>query len=132
MAKAKRVKQLNITMPNKAGLLSEISSAIAGAKVDISAICAYEMDRKAYFMAVTESNAKTKKALAPLKAVIEEEDVVMVELPNKVGSLQQVAKKIADAGIDIIYIYATAGTGKLSYCVFKSVDDKKAIRVLNK
>ena len=32
MAKAKRVKQLNFTIPNKAGLLSEITTAVTGGK----------------------------------------------------------------------------------------------------
>jgi hypothetical protein len=49
-----------------------------------------------------------------------------------VGALQKVAQKIGDAGIDIIYMYGTAGAGKSPICVFKTVDDKKAIKVINK
>ena len=55
-----------------------------------------------------------------------------MEIPNKVGELQKVAKKIADAGIDIYYMYGTVGTGKSSLCVFKTADDNKAIKVINK
>lgn len=132
MAKAKKSKQLSITMPDRVGLLSEISTAISNAKVNMYAICAYGMEGKAYFMVVTDSNAKAKKALSPLGGEIEEEDVVTVEMPNRVGELQKVAKKIADAGINIIYMYGTAGTGKSSICVFKTADDKKAIKVINK
>ncbi len=132
MAKAKKVKQLSFIMPNKVGLLSEIGTALAGAKVNITAICAYGMENKAYFMLVTESNAKAKKALGPLKVKIEEEDVITVEMPNKVGELQKVAEKIADAGIDIYYMYGTVGTGKSSICVFKTANDNKAIKVIDK
>lgn len=132
MAKAKKAKQLSLTMPNKVGLLSEVSAVIAGAKVNINAICAYEMEDKAYFMLITENNAKAKNVLSPLGAEIEEEDVISVDLPNKVGELQKVAKKIADAGIDINYLYGTVGTGKSSICVFKTADDSKAIKVINK
>lgn len=130
MAKAKKVKQLSFIMPNRVGLLSELSMAIAKEKVNINAICAYEMEDKAYFMMITDSNAKAKKALSPLGAWVQEEDVIAVELPNKVGELQKVAKKIADSGIDIRYMYGTAGTGKSSICVFKTEDDKKATRVI--
>jgi hypothetical protein len=132
MAKAKKLKQLSFVMPNKVGLLSEITTAVAGAHVNITAICAYGMGKKAYFMLLTESNAKAIKALGSFKTKVEEEDVVSVELPNKVGELQNVAQKIADAGIDIFYIYGTAGTGKSSICVLKTADDNKAIRVMNK
>jgi len=132
MAKAKKSKQLSFTMPNRVGLLSEISSAVADAKINIDAVHAYEVEDKACFMLITDSNAKTKKALSPLGVEIEEEDVVTVEIPNKVGELQKVAKRIADAGININYIYGTAGAGRLSTCVFKTADDKKAIKVINK
>lgn len=132
MAKAKKSRQLSFTMPNRVGLLLEVSTAIAKAKVNINAICAYEMENKAYFMLITESNAKAKKALAPLGVEIEEEDVISVDLPNKVGEMQKVAKKIAEAGIDINYMYGTAGTGKSSICVFKTANDSKAIKVINK
>lgn len=132
MAKAKKSKQLSLTMPNRVGLLSEVTTALSGAKVDIRAICAYAMEDKAYFMLLTDSNAKAKKALSSAGAQIAEEDVVTVEMLNRVGELQKVAKKIADAGIDISYMYGTAGTGKSSICVFKTADDKKAIKVINK
>jgi hypothetical protein len=45
--------------------------------------------------------------------------------------LQKVAKKIADAGVDIEYMYATTGGGKAT-CVFKTADDQKAIKIIRK
>lgn len=132
MAKARKAKEISFTIANKVGLLSEVTTAIAGAKVNIAAICAYAMESSAYFMLTTDSNAKAKKALAPLGVAIEEKDVVEVEVPNKPGELQKVAKKIAGAGIDIEYMYATAGAGKTATCVFETADDKKAIKVINK
>jgi hypothetical protein len=132
MAKAKKSKQLSFTMPNRVGLLSEISTTIANAKVNINAICAYEMEDKAYFVLITDKNAKAKRALGPWGIEIKEEDVVAVEMPNRAGELLKVAKKVADAGINIKYMYGTAGAGKSSICVFKTADDKKAIKVINK
>ena len=132
MAKARKAKELSFTMPNKAGLLSEVSRAIAGAGVNITAICAYAMGNTAYFMLTTASNVKAKKALVPLSVAVEERDVVEVELLNRPGELQKVAKRIANAGIDIEYMYATAGAGKSTTCIFKTADDKNTIKVINK
>lgn len=132
MARAKKVKQLSFTLPTRAGLLSDVTSAIADAKVNITAICAYEMAKNAYFMLTTDSAAKAKKCLAFLRIGIEIEDVVVVEMPNKVGELKKVAKRIADAGINIDYMYGTAAEGKSSTCIFKTSDDRKAIKVINK
>jgi len=132
MAKARKVKEISFTMSDKVGLLSEVTTAVAKAKVNITAICAYAMENSATFMLTTDSNTKAKKALAPLSVTIEEADVVEVEVPNKSGELQKVAKKIADGGIDIQYMYATAGKGKTATCIFKTADDVKAIKVINK
>jgi hypothetical protein len=132
MAKARKAKEISFIIPNKAGLLSEVSRAISGASVNITAICAYAMGDTAYFMLTTASNVKTKKALEPWGVLIEERDVVEVELLNRPGELQKVAKRIADAGIDIEYMYATAGAGKSTTCVFKTANDMKAIKVINK
>lgn len=132
MAKARKSKQVSFTMPDRVGLLSEITTAIAKVKVNITAICAYEMEDKAFFMLSTDANARAKKALGQFGVEIREDDVISVDLPNKVGELQKVAKKIADAGININYMYGTASAGKSSICVFKTADDKKAIKLINK
>jgi hypothetical protein len=132
MAKAKRAKQLSFSMPDRAGLLSEVTTAVTKAKVNITAICAYAMDNKAFFMLNTDSSAKARKAIASLGVAVEEEDVVSVEMANKVGELQKVAKRIADAEINIGYMYGTAATGKSSTCIFKTSDDKKATKIINK
>jgi hypothetical protein len=132
MTRARKVKEISFTMPNKVGLLSEVTTAVAGAKVNITAICAYAMENSAHFMLTVDSNAKAKKALALLGVGIEERDVVEVEMPNKSGELQKVAKKIADAGINIEYIYGTAEAGKMAPCVLKTSDDQKMIKIINK
>ena len=132
MTRARKVKEISFTMSNKVGLLSEVTAAITGAKVNITAICAYAMEDSATFMLTTDSNAKAKKALTALGITIEEKDVVAAEVPDKPGELQKVAKRIANAGIDIEYMYATAGKGKTATCLFKTTDDSKTVKVINK
>ncbi|MEK6690406.1 MAG: ACT domain-containing protein [Nitrospirota bacterium] len=132
MAKAKKAKQCSFTLQNRAGLLSEVTTALARAKVNINAICAYEWEEKAVFMLSTDSPAKTKRVLAPLGIEIKEEDVVAVEMSNKVGELQKVAKRVGDAGMNINYIFGTTSAGKSSICILKTEDDKRAIGLINK
>lgn len=132
MAKASKVKQLSFSMPDRVGLLSEVTLALARAKVNINALCAYEVESTACFSLSADSAAKAKKALAPLGVEILEEEVVGVEMPNQPGELQKVAKRLAEAGINIEYVYGTAGAGKSSICVFKTSDDKKTLKLINK
>ncbi len=132
MATAKKAKQLSIEIPNSVGLLAAVGTALSKAKVNIEALCAYEMGGTAYFMLIIDEAAKGKKALATLGGKIIVDDVIAVEIPNKIGAIERMAGKIADAGIDIVYVYGTAGNCRNPLCVIKTVDDKKALKILNK
>ena len=132
MAQAKKVKEISFTMPNRIGLLSELTAAVSKAKINITAICAYGMGNTAFFMLTTNINAKAKKALSPLGITVEERDVVEVVVPDRPGELEKVSKRIADAGIDIEYMYATASSSKAETCIFMTADNNKAIKVINK
>jgi hypothetical protein len=132
MAKASKAQQIIFSVPNRVGLLSEVSTALSAAKVSITAFAGYEMDNHAYFMMITDNNAKAKKVLAKLGIATQDQDVLMVEMPNKVGEIAKLSGATASAGIDILESYGTAGSGKASVLVLKTTDDKKALKLLNK
>lgn len=131
MVKAIKAKQLSFSLPSKIGLLSEVSSFITAAKINIEAICAYEMSEQGFFMLMTDNHTKTKKILSHMGATVSVDDIITVEMPNKVGELQKIAKKFSDAGIDINYIYGSPMKGKMTL-ILKTANDKKALNVLNK
>jgi hypothetical protein len=131
MAKAKKIIQLSFSLPNRIGLLSELSSFLTAAKVNIEAICAYGMGDEGYFMIITDNNTKAKKVISQMGAEVKAEKVIVAEMPNRVGQLRQVAKQISDAGVDIHYVYGSPVRGKMTV-IFKTADDKKALKALNK
>jgi hypothetical protein len=129
MTKATKLKQLSFTLPDRIGLLSEVAAFITAAKINIEAICAYGMGDEGRFMIITDNNAKAKKVLSQMGAEVNSEDVIAVEVPNKIGQLQQTARKISDAGIDIAYVYGSPVKNKMTL-IFKTADDKKALKAL--
>jgi hypothetical protein len=131
MAKAVKQKQLTFILPNRVGLLSEVTTFLANGKINIEALCAYGMDQEGVFMIITDNNAKAKKILTQMGAEVEVEEVIVVELPNKPGQLQKVAKKVSEADVDIQYVYGSPSKGKMSI-VFKTADDKKILNALKK
>jgi hypothetical protein len=132
MAKAIKVKQLLFSLPNNVGLLMEITEALAKAKINVEAICAYAWEElDASFMMVTDNNTKAKKVLSKMGAKVELEDVLALEVPNKVGELNKATKKIAFDGIDIYYLYGSPAKGKMTL-IFKTENDKKALKALAK
>ncbi|MBL7156775.1 MAG: hypothetical protein ISS92_01290 [Candidatus Omnitrophica bacterium] len=129
MANAKKVKEILATTENKVGKLAEFSSVITGAGVNITAVSAYGMEGKAHFMAVTSDNAKAIKALSGKGYEVKEEDVVELQLENKVGALEAMGKKLAGANIDLNYIYGSVSDGS-SAIILSSNNNDKAIGVL--
>ncbi len=132
MAKAVKVKLLSFEVKDRSGLLSEVTTALAGAKVNITAICAYAWDGTAFFDMTADNAAKAKKALTALRYKVDEEEIISVEMPNKVGELQKVAKVLAGAGINITYMYGTTSSGRTSTALFSTSDNRKALGLINR
>lgn len=110
MTKCSKGKELIITTEDKVGMLAEVTSAIAGQGVNISAVCAYSMEGKAIFMLLTSDYKKAKSAAASKGWKAEESDVVVVELPDKVGAAKEIADKLKAKGVNLRYIYGTTCT----------------------
>ncbi len=130
MAKAYKINQLTLTMPDRVGLLNEITKALAGANINITAVRAHGIAGNAEFMLLTDDNDKARDALTSSGFDVGEEAAVAVELINQPGELQSVASKIAEAGININYSYGTTGVGEYAICIFKTSDDDKTIEVV--
>ena len=104
---------------------------MAGAKLEITALCAMDAGAAAEFLLVSDSAAKARKALASLGVEIREEEAVRIDLTNKPGRLYKVTRKLADAGINIRRSWATAFGGKTASCVLMTSDDAKAVSIVN-
>jgi hypothetical protein len=87
------------------------------------------MGDEGYFMIVTDHSAKAKKVISQMGAEVKVEEVLAVEMPNKVGQLRETAKKISDAGVDIHTVYGSPVRGRMTV-IFKTADDKKALKAL--
>lgn len=131
MAKAYKVRQLTFSLPNRIGLLSELTTFLTAARINIEAIAAYGKGEEGRFMLITDNNPKAKKLMAHMGVEVETEDAIAVEVLNQVGQLQQVAKRISDAGIDILYIFGSPIRGKMTL-IAKTGNDRKALRILNR
>ncbi|HNU84258.1 MAG: ACT domain-containing protein [Pseudomonadota bacterium] len=131
MFKIMKLKQLAFVVPNRVGLLSELTTFLANGKINIEALCAYGRGPEGVFMIVTDNNAKAKKILTQMGAEVKTEEVIAVELPNRPGQLQKVARKVSEADVDIQYVYVSPAKGRMTV-VFKTADDKKILRALKK
>ncbi len=123
--------QFSIFMVNKPGVLAQVLSEFAEAKINIVALTMMDSVEHGVMRVVAGSPEKTRKVLAKLNMPSNESEVLCVNLPNKSGAFAAVAQKLAESHINISYAYCTAGArGGRTTGILKVADVKKAMKVL--
>ena len=108
---AYKAKEVVVQLKNTPGAGAEVFAALAEAKVNMDAMVGYkESARKAAVHFIPSDFAKAKQVLKKAGFKAAAIDVVVVEMPNKAGSLAEVSAKLAAKKINIHYAYATAAT----------------------
>jgi hypothetical protein len=131
MAKTTLCKEVIVTCPNKVGTLAKVTTALAEAKVNVDACCCYTQDgTTCNFHLVTSDTAKTTDLCKKAGWTCKENAVVCCELNNKPGTLADAANKLAQAGVDTEYCWATTGNGSTTKVFFCTKDNNKAAKVL--
>ncbi len=131
MATIAKAKQLIVQGKNRVGLLADIATTLAAAKVNMNATCCYCMGDEATFLIIADKPAAAKKALGQAGLAVSEASVIQVDVSNKPGELAEIARKISGAGVDIDYVYATAA-GRNAAVIIKSKDDANALKALRR
>jgi len=106
-AKAEISRQLMVKVKDSIGTLAEITGAISSSNINQIAICAYAIGDDVALMFVTEDNNAARKLLEEKGYVVEEEEVVLLSMSNEPGALQTITDKIAEAGIDLQFLYGS-------------------------
>ncbi len=107
MITAELGKQLMIRVEDHVGTLAEITNLVSPSGINMIALCAYAVGKTVAIMLVTDDNNATKKLLQKKGYRVEEEEIILLTVDNKPGSLQRVIDKIAQAGIDLRLIYGS-------------------------
>jgi len=133
MSKARAGKEIHAVAENKIGTLADISQWLADKGVNIKAVCAYADSGKAHFLFVTSDNKKAMDILRSKEIEVTEDEVVVVEMLDKVGMLKDMTKKLKSTDVDIKHIYGTTPgvPNAPSIVVFDADDNKKAINAIN-
>ncbi len=115
---------------DKVGRLAEVTDKIKEAGVNICCICAWVEGDRGKLLLVAEDPDKACECLHEICDRCEWGEVVCVKAPNEVGALNAIAHKLADAGIGIEIVFATAGHGDEGIIVLNTTDNAKAVEIL--
>ena len=117
--------QLQIEVADEVGMLAAVTDALKAGGVNIRAAVAWVDGANGHMRMVTDDNERAAQVIAPVVTSCGVAEVVCAGLPNEVGALNVVSRKLADAGIGINLMYASASGGE-ALVVLETTDNLKA------
>ena len=125
--------QFSVFLVNKPGVLAQVTSALAKAKVNIVALSMMESSEHGVLRVVCDNADKAREVLKRHHDHWTETEVLSLALRNEPGVLAGVAEELAEAHINISYAYTSGGApGGRTTCILKVADEKRAMKLLEK
>jgi hypothetical protein len=108
---AHHLKDLTIELEEKVGTVAAAAEALGKAGVNIEGICGFVVGGKGVGHVLVADPGKAREALQSAGArVTAEQDVLVMEIEDRPGSLGQLTRKIADAGVNLNTVYLATKT----------------------
>lgn len=100
-------KQFTLYLENKPGVLAAVTKKLATAGVNIEGLSVSESTDVGLVQIVVSNVAATKKVLNAGKVPFSIQDISLITLPNRPGSLCELVTMLAKQQVNINYVYAT-------------------------
>ena len=125
------VKQLSVFIQNKSGKIASVTRTLYENGIDIRALSIADTADFGILRMLVSDVEKAREALAKENCIVSVNEVDVVLVPDRPGGLAEVLQKMADACIDIEYMYSlfTHIEGK-AYIVFRVAEAEKFITLL--
>lgn len=125
-------RQLAVFLDNRPGTLARLCDALSEAKINIWAISTSDTVDHIVVRMVTSDPDKALGVLEERGTLVTTTEVLMLDGNNKTGSLAAIAHALANAGVNIEYIYsATSPNAQKGLLILRVSDPKKALKLLN-
>ena len=123
--------QISVFLENRAGQLSSVTELLAQNSVDMQALNIAETADYGVLRLIVDAPLKAAALLREQGFIVRETPVVQAPVPDRPGGLNCVLRTIAEAEIDIEYMYSVLGQRNgLAYMVFRVADVERLDAVL--
>ncbi|MBP0973085.1 MAG: ACT domain-containing protein [Oscillospiraceae bacterium] len=123
--------QLSIFMENKPGQLVKVTDTLSAANIDIRAMSLADTQDFGIVRMIVNDSVKAQAALREKGFMSTITKVMCIAMNDQPGGLGAVTKLLADADVNIDYLYACITViGKDAYIVLHVDNEKKATEVL--
>jgi hypothetical protein len=104
-------KDLTVPLEDQPGSLAKVGEALGKAGVNIEGICGVTVEGKGVIHLLVEDAVKARRALeANHIEVSKETDVVVLVIEDRPGVLGNVARRLANAGVNLRLAYLASST----------------------
>ena len=115
--------QVSVTMENAPGQLERLCRVLAQAKVNIRGISVSDATDLSTIRLLVSDPAAAEEALKEAGLPCITQDVLVLELDDKPGSLEAVAARLSASGVNIQYVYGSGDRGRGKAILILRVDD---------
>ncbi len=104
-------KDLTVLLEDRPGTLADLGEALGNAGINIDGMCGFPCEGKGVIHILVEDPAGARRALEDVGLeVSSERDVLLFEAEDRPGMLGEVARKIANSGVNVDLIYKATQT----------------------
>lgn len=126
-----KVSQLSVFIENKSGRLADVTRALADANINIRALSIADTIDYGLLRLIVNDPINAKRVLADAAFTVTLTEVIAVEVPDRPGGLAGIIDILAQAGLNIEYMYAFVGkSGENAIVIFRIERVDEAIRIL--
>jgi hypothetical protein len=119
-----------IPLTHRPGELARVTHALARGGVNLKSVAAMALGNQGLLRFIADDVEAARKALNEGSIRFEESEIVTVLLENRAGELEDVADKLAKAGLNLQAAYVVGLEGDLVELALAVDDPKKAKKVL--
>lgn len=118
--------QLAVFLDNRPGMLARTCQALAKAQVNIRALSIQDAVDHAIIRMVVDKPKEAERVLTTLHTLVQRRDVIVLDVPNRIGELAKIAERLAEAGINLEYAYCTSATAHSEGAIVLRTNDLEA------
>lgn len=108
------MKDLTVMLEDRPGELARLGEATGGAGINIEGMSATVGEGRGVIHLLVEDADATRSALQDAGIDVSgERDVLVVDVEDRPGTMGEVARKLADAGVNVELVYTTFGGVRL-------------------
>ena len=117
--------QLSVFLRNKSGELSKITQMMADKGIDMRALTIAETADYGILRLIVNKPEECYNLLQSQGILVGKTEIMAIEMPDKPGALNWIAKVLGDAGVNIEYMYAFPRKEKATLLIQVSNEHKK-------